>query len=213
MTTQGWTMPGRRAFRHAAVPIAMIATLIGAGPAMAYASLAAAGSGPPGRAGAGTIAAKASARPHATLAHPVSVPQDASGALSTVSSVDIKGGYTAAGIGMRNLGYGTITISGVPSGATVKSATLLWDVLADAADPSFAQGTFDGTAITGNPWASGTTPCWPVGANFSYQADVTSLVTGNGDYDLAGFATGESDGADPWGAGRSRRCWRAPAWS
>jgi lysophospholipase L1-like esterase len=102
---------------------------------------------------------------------------------------------------MRNLGYGTISITGVPAGATVKSATLLWDVLADSADPTFAQGTFGGTAITGTEWASGVSPCWPVADNFSYEADVTSLVTGNGSYNLAGFATGESDGADPWNIG------------
>jgi lysophospholipase L1-like esterase len=102
---------------------------------------------------------------------------------------------------MRNLGYGTISITGVPAGATVKSATLLWDVLADSADPTFAQGTFDGTAITGTEWASGLSPCWPPADNISYEADVTSLVTGNGSYNLAGFATGESDGADPWNIG------------
>ena len=126
---------------------------------------------------------------------------DATGALSTISSVTVNGGYTAAGIGMRNLGYGSISITGVPAGATVQSATLLWDILADNADPTFAQGTFDGTAITGTEWASGATPCWPVASNFSYETDVSSLVTGNGSYNLAGFASGESDGADPWNVG------------
>lgn len=134
---------------------------------------------------------------HATKA----APQDATGALSTVSSVTVHGGYTAAGIGMRNLGYGTISLTGVPAGATVKSATLMWDVLADQSDPSFAQGSVNGTAITGTGWASGASPCWPVGSNFSYEADVTSLVTGNGSYNLSGFATGENDGADPWNVG------------
>jgi lysophospholipase L1-like esterase len=40
-----------------------------------------------------------------------------------------------------------------------------------------------------------------VNANFSYEANVTGLVDGNGSYNLAGFATGERDGADPWDAG------------
>jgi hypothetical protein len=52
---------------------------------------------------------------------------------------------------MRNLGYGTISITGIPAGATVKSATLLWDILADSAGSSFAQGSLDGTAFTGTP--------------------------------------------------------------
>jgi lysophospholipase L1-like esterase len=149
----------------------------------------------------GTIAAKRSSGTRTTVKHAASGLPDATGALSTVSSVTVNGGYTAAGIGMRNLGYGTISITGVPAGATVTSATLLWDVLADSSDPTFAQGTFGGTVITGTQWGSGASPCWPVASNFSYEADVTSLVTGNGSYNLAGFATGESDGADPWNVG------------
>ena len=156
-----------------------------------------------GHAGAlGTVGAEDGPARQVTTRHAAKAgPQDATGALSTVSSVTVHGGYTAAGIGMRNLGYGTISLTGVPAGATVKSATLLWDVLADQADPSFAQGSFNGTAITGTNWASGASPCWPVSSNFSYEADVTSLVTGNGSYSLSGFATGESDGADPWNVG------------
>ncbi len=125
----------------------------------------------------------------------------ATGALTTVDTEIVHGGYTAAGIGMRNLGSGTISIDGVPAGAKVKSATLLWDVLADASDPSFAQGTFNGEPIAGNLWASGASPCWPVAANWSYEADVTSLVTGNGSYSLADFASGDTNGQDPWNVG------------
>jgi lysophospholipase L1-like esterase len=156
-----------------------------------------------GRSVQGTITAKNHHPGTRTKVTQVSAPKlpDATGALSTVLSVTVNGGYTAAGIGMRNLGYGTISITGVPSGATVQSATLLWDVLADNVDPTFAQGAFDGTAITGNEWASGSSPCWPVASNFSYEADVTSLVAGNGSYNLSGFASGESDGADPWNVG------------
>ena len=55
-------------------------------------------------------------------------------------------GYTSAGIGMRNLGYGTIDLSGIPDGA------------------------IDGTAVTGTQWASGDSPCWwTAGANFAYE--------------------------------------------
>jgi hypothetical protein len=150
----------------------------------------------------GTVSSKGGPARQVVTRHAAKAgPEDATGALSTVSSVTVHGGYTAVGIGMRNLGYGTISLTGVPAGATVKSATLLWDVLADQSDPSFAQGSFKGSAITGTSWASGASPCWPVGSNFSYEADVTSLVTGNGSYSLSGFATGESDGADPWNVG------------
>lgn len=152
--------------------------------------------------GPGTVGAKDTAAIVNTTVHsPADVPSDATGALSTI--VDVQGDYdyVAAGIGMRNLGYGTIDISGIPDGATVKSATLLWDILADAAGPAFATGKLDGTSISGSPVGTGASPCWPVSDNFSYQADVTSLVTGNGEYQLSGFSTGESDGADPWADG------------
>jgi lysophospholipase L1-like esterase len=152
--------------------------------------------------GNGTIAAKSGPGMRASVRHAAtSAPTDATGALSTVSSVTVHGGYTAAGIGMRNLGYGKISITGVPTGATVQSATLLWDILAGQADLTFAHGTFNGNPVTGTEWASGASPCWSVSSNFSYEADVTSLVTGNGSYTLAGFATGKSDGADPWNVG------------
>jgi hypothetical protein len=125
----------------------------------------------------------------------------ATGALTTVDTEVVHGGYTAAGIGMRNLGRGTISITGIPSGATVKSATLLWDVLANTAEPSFAAGTFRSVPITGTQWASGVSPCWPVSANFSYEADVTTLVGGNGSYALGDFPSGDTSGSDPWDVG------------
>jgi hypothetical protein len=174
---------------------------------MATAAMAAAPGAKAATAGnpaAGTAGAKVTQAQRATVKHAaMSNSAAATGDLSTVLSETVHGGYTAAGIGMRNLGYGTIDITGIPAGATVKSATLLWDILDNSADASFAQGTLNGHALTGTQWASGGSPCWPVAANFSYEADVTSLVTGNGSYNLAGFATGQSDGADPWTSGTS----------
>ena len=82
------------------------------------------------------------------------------------------------------------------------SATLLWDIVADSSDASFAQGKVDGQAVSGTAEASGASPCWSEGSsNYSYKADVTKFVTGNGGYSLTGFATGEDDGADPWQVG------------
>jgi lysophospholipase L1-like esterase len=183
-------------------PALVIAVTTAFGPADA-APLSRPGPAAHGTSLGGTTAAKSGSDRRGTVKHAAASAQaTATGDLSTVSAQTLHGGYTAAGIGMRNLGYGTISITGVPSGATVKSATLLWDILAVSADPTFAQGTFDGTAITGTAWASGASPCWPnTSSNFSYEADVTSLVTGNGAYNLAAFATGESDGADPWNVG------------
>lgn len=166
--------------------------------------LASVASTPSGDPAAGTVKAQATQTqaPHATVRHAsMASSAAATGSLSTVLSESVRGAYTAAGTGMRNLGYGTIAITGIPAGAKVKSATLLWDILADSAGSSFAQGSLNGTAFTGTQWASGASPCWSAGANFSYEADVTSLVAGNGSYQLTGFASGQSDGADPWTSG------------
>jgi lysophospholipase L1-like esterase len=150
----------------------------------------------------GTIAAKRESPERATIRRSATAaPATATGALSTVATMVVHGGYTAAGTGMRNLGHGMIAVTGVPAGATVRSALLLWDVLADTEDPAFAQGTFNGTPVHGTEWASGASPCWSVAGNWSYEANVTSLVGGNGFFALAGFATGQRDGADPWTAG------------
>jgi hypothetical protein len=113
----------------------------------------------------------------------------------------LNGGYTSAGIGMRNLGYGTISLTGVPKGAQVKAAYLLWDILANQPAPAYAQGEINKNPVTGTRWASGPSPCWLPSSNLAYEANVTKLVHGNGSYALSGFATGQSNGADPWNSG------------
>jgi len=182
---------------------AAIAAVSAGGPAaVTSAHLTSVASTTNGDPAAGTVKAQAIQPQQTTVRHAaMTSAAAATGSLSTVLSESVHGGYTAAGIGMRNLGYGTISITGIPAGSKVKSATLLWDILADSAEPSFAQGSLDGEAFTGTPWASGASPCWSAGANFSYEADVTSLVAGNGSYKLTGFASGQSDGADPWTSG------------
>jgi hypothetical protein len=189
---------------------AIMTAAVASGGTAATAEVPAAGGG--ASAAYGTTAAKSLAAgdeaARNAVSRPAAVPRaravaadDASGDLATVMTAGGHDGYTAAGIGMRNLGHGTISITEVPRGARVKSAILLWDVLGDAADPAFAQGTLDGHAVSGTEQASGASPCWDADANFSYEADVTGLVRGNGSYGLAGFATGEAGGADPWNSG------------
>ncbi len=120
--------------------------------------------------------------------------------LAQIGSWTVHGSYVAAGVGMRNRGYGTITLSGIPASAHVSHAYLFWDVLADTISPDFASGTFDSQPITGTLIGSDGNPCWGNAANFAYRADVTSLVAGNGAYALAGFASHLTDGQDPWNA-------------
>lgn len=102
------------------------------------------------------------------------------------------GDYVAAGEGMRGSGSGTITIAGIPAGATVTNAFLYWAILGTAPAPaSFANGAFDGNGIVGTAVGSGPDTCWGgVDSTFAYRADVTAYVPGNGSYSLSGFASG-----------------------
>ncbi|MGR8933725.1 MAG: hypothetical protein ACU837_04955 [Gammaproteobacteria bacterium] len=113
----------------------------------------------------------------------------------------IRGGYKAAGVGMRNRGAGKISIAGIPPKSKVLRAFLYWDVLGAGEAPSFSKGKFNGTAIQGALVGSGGNPCWQgVSANYAYRADVTNLVNGNGSYKLSAFASGDRSGAFPWAA-------------
>ena len=99
---------------------------------------------------------------------------------------------TAAGYGgMRGIGTGTISLTGVSG--TVTKALLYWHGPTDSSIPSVnASVTFNGTPITGTNIGFSDDNCWPLfGNSQAYRADVTSLVTGNGDYTLAAFIKGD----------------------
>lgn len=152
-----WPATAATALVAVGAAIAMVST---AGTAtVTLARLTSVASTPGGDPAAGTVKAQVTQPQQTTVRHAaIASSAAATGSLSTVLSESVHGGYTAAGTGMRNLGYGTISITGIPAGVTVKSATLLWDILADSAGPSFAQGSLDGKAFTGTPWVSGASP-------------------------------------------------------
>lgn len=120
------------------------------------------------------------------------------------------GGYVAAGVAMRNLGSGTIHLTGIPSGSTIEGAYLLWDVIATSEASDLGTGNFNGHNITGTLIATGKSPCWgtqKVEFNHSFWATVTNdLTTGdyvvasstyNRTYVLRGFASGTTSGKTP----------------
>jgi hypothetical protein len=94
---------------------------------------------------------------------------------------------TAAGYGgMRTIGTGTISLTGVSG--TVTQALLYWHGPTDSTSPSAnASVTFAGTPITGTNIGFSADNCWDYDNSQAYRADVTSLVTGNGGYSLANF--------------------------
>jgi hypothetical protein len=57
------------------------------------------------------------------------VSAEAGAFFTKVTTTSLKGGYVAHGVGMRNTGYGTIKITDVPAGSSVKKAYLFWSII------------------------------------------------------------------------------------
>jgi len=57
-------------------------------------------------------------------------------------------------------------------------------------DPTLKQMSFDGTPINGTRIGTGPDTCWGRSNSFTYRADVTPFVRGNGTFHLGGVATG-----------------------
>lgn len=134
------------------------------------------------------------------------------GSTSFTNFVQVNGtvNYVASGTCMRNWGKGTITIQGVPNGflnwqvwlpsPLVRVALLYWSVLDWSYSPQLSMGKFDGVPITGTLLGKDTSPAWTAPYIYSFRADVTNLILPriNGQYKLTGFASGRTDGANPW---------------
>jgi hypothetical protein len=113
---------------------------------------------------------------------------------TSVSNTDVaEFGYG----GMRGDGTGMITVGGVSG--TVTKALLYWNGPTSSTVPTAnAAVTFAGIPITGTNIGFASSNCWGgPPANFtnsqSYRADVTPLVTGDGDYSLGNFTKPDAD--------------------
>jgi hypothetical protein len=90
----------------------------------------------------------------------------------------------------------TLSLGGVPVGSQILHAYLYWVVYGHDGDASV---DFAGTNLTGTLIGTSGPTCWPdsateelaTAANRVYRADVKSLVTGNGDFTLSEFPSGE----------------------
>lgn len=105
------------------------------------------------------------------------------------------GGVASQGAGLaRRAGASsaeTIALTGVPTGASVVRAFLIWTTIGSL-DPT---ATLDGGSVTGALVGISHDTCWGLGPNRVYRANVTSLVPGNGNYLVSGVAdTGTGDG-------------------
>lgn len=88
------------------------------------------------------------------------------------------------GTGLRNRQHGAVTIDGLPPGATVGRAVLIWGILYDGTRPDNSIN-FDGHKVTADVTSdvSGTL-CWTDDHTVGYAADVTDWVAGNGTYQI-----------------------------
>jgi len=107
----------------------------------------------------------------------------------SVSNTDV--GEFGVG-GMRGSGTSSVTATGITGPVT--HAFLFWHGPTNSADPaSNASVTFNGTPITGTNIGTASDNNWGFQNSQSYRADVTSLVSGNGTYNLTNFLKADAD--------------------
>lgn len=112
--------------------------------------------------------------------------------LSLAYSISLEGDAVIAGVGLRGSGTGDIVVSGIPNGASVSKAFLYWATI--GTQDTFTSPALNGQAVSGKLVGSSGDTCWSANGNFVYRAEVTSLVSGNGTYTIAGLpASGHID--------------------
>lgn len=114
--------------------------------------------------------------------------------LKTKFATDVA--YAGVG-GLRNFGQGAISLTGVTGPVT--EALLYWHGPTNSDDPNAnATVSFAGSPVSGTNLGLSDDNCWGFANSQAYRADVTALVSGNGDYALADFSKDggiESNGA------------------
>jgi hypothetical protein len=123
--------------------------------------------------------------------------------LAQFRSYALRGDFAAAGVGLRNLGRGSIPLT-LPVGARLVQAFLYWSII-DRSPPAPAV-RINGTSVDGTLVAQAGSPCWPnldsaeayppEVFNWIFRADVTTLVSADVNL-VSGVPTGLVDGHDP----------------
>lgn len=112
-------------------------------------------------------------------------------------SQTLQGDYVAAGVGMRNIGGGTIAIA-LPAGSTIEKAFLYWSIIRPAGPAAANTGTLNGAPVLGTLIGTSGSPCWLTSADLidNYRADVTAIAV-DGANTLTGFPSGVTDNSPP----------------
>jgi MYXO-CTERM domain-containing protein len=135
---------------------------------------------------ASVLSAAAPARADGNEAHGVTLDERGAGLSAATFGVGLSGGREN-GTTPTPLTSATITVAGIPAGATIEHAYLYWVVYGDAGNSSIKLG---GATLTGTAIGTSAGTCWkhlPTRKNFAYRVDVTAKVSGNGQYVLTGF--------------------------
>jgi hypothetical protein len=106
-------------------------------------------------------------------------------------NLQIHGGYTAAGVGLRNLVGGNIEITDIPAGASVREAYLYTTFLDDGNLLRYVSLASMTSQSLGCALVLALTRAGAV-TSIVYRTDVTTLVPGNGSYVLGDVATGNA---------------------
>jgi hypothetical protein len=112
-------------------------------------------------------------------------------------SQTLQGDYVAAGVGMRNVGGGTIAIA-LPVGSTIEKAFLYWSIIRPLGPAASNTGTLNGAPILGTLVGTSGSPCWLEADALidNYRADVTTIAV-DGANTLTGFPSGVTDNSPP----------------
>jgi len=121
-------------------------------------------------------------------------------------AVPLVGGidHAVAGVATRNSGSGVIRLRGVPPGAQLISALLVWGEITDqpvSYSMGFGSISTSPATFTGNVYGVTQEPCWnPDGQYAGYITNVTSAITAsiNGDYLVKGLRSAVTDNRCPW---------------
>jgi len=86
---------------------------------------------------------------------------------------------------------GVVTVDSLPERSAITQAFLYWMTIGGLGDDTV---TFEGQTIVGTEVGSCEDTCWSIGPNFVYRADVSSIVTLPGDYEISDVGDGVASG-------------------
>jgi hypothetical protein len=108
----------------------------------------------------------------------------------TLGRTETNTDHVSFGLGGLGAGPGTFVVTGVDG--PVRKAFLYWHGIDQGTGAVYDNETiqFAGASVTGVSLGDAETNCWEDGSSRAFFADVSHLVTGNGDYEISGLNSG-----------------------